>query len=487
MRPLPARSIATQPALAQAAQLTLATPGDRQWEGPQQANVVLSKRAPEEVQVGQATSFTLLVRNIGSAPAHDVVVLDRVPRGMRLMQTKPQAEQGGDGTVVWNLGELAAGQDVTLAMELIPETEGELGSVATLSFASRASVRTICTQPRLEISAQCERQVLIGETAHLVVKVTNIGTGVARHVRLEEDVPQGLRHPLGPAMDLDLEDLAPGLSKTIPLDLMAAEPGPIANRIRALATNAEPVETLTELEVIAPKLVVVASGPRLRYLERQATYQITIQNQGTAVARNVALTAFLPRGLQFNSAGNHGSYIPTQHAVQWELEELPAKQSATTELTVLPVEEGDFVLRLQCTADGVRTDPIEKAVRVEGQSELAFSIEDDNDPVETDGQTVYTIRVTNNGSRVDRNIQLTLELPAAGRVLQVSAPIAYQQRGNTLEFEPIAQMKAKDQETFRVSVALGQEGTQVMRAQIKSELRPTAVIQEESTKVYSDQ
>ncbi len=238
--------------------------------------------------------------------------------------------------------------------------------------------------------------------------------------------------------------------------------------------------------MVAPKLQVQISGPKLRYLERQATYQITISNPGTAIARDVDLRASLPKGLRFNDAGNDGQYVANQHAVIWSLEELGPNETATTELVVLPVEEGDFVIRAQSQARDVKSDAVDKPVRVEGQSELAFSIEDDNDPIETDGFTTYVVKVSNIGTRGDRQIQVAVELPNGAEVLQVNAPTPHKTSANGILFEPIPEMRAKDQQIFRFAVKLGREGTQVVRAFVKSQQRPVAVVKEESTQVYSD-
>ena len=50
--------------------------------------------------------------------------------------------------------------------------------------------------------------------------------------------------------------------------------------------------------------------------------------------------AFLPRGMKFNSAGDQGEYLTEQHATAWNLEELAPGAMATTELVVMPIEEG---------------------------------------------------------------------------------------------------------------------------------------------------
>jgi len=150
------------------------------------------------------------------------------------------------------------------------------------------------------------------------------------------------------------------------------------------------------------------------------------------------------------------------------------------------VEEGDYVIRMQGRGDGVKSEPFEKPLRIDGQSELAFSIEDDNDPIETDEQTTYIVKLINNGTRIDQDVSLMVELPPGAKVLQVNAPVAYTVTREGLVFEPIPQVKAKDQQSYRFTLQLTQEGTHVVRAQVKSKLRPLAIVKEESTQVYRD-
>jgi uncharacterized repeat protein (TIGR01451 family) len=141
---------------------------------------------------------------------------------------------------------------------------------------------------------------------------------------------------------------------------------------------------------------------------------------------------------------------------------------------------------LQCQADGIQAEPFEKPIKVDGQSELAFSIDDENDPIETDGQTTYIIRLSNVGTRSDQNVIVQLELPSGAQVVNVRAHVGNQASGGRLNFDPIPELKAKDQAVFQVTVKLPTEGTQVARAFVRSQIRPTPVVKEESTEVYLD-
>lgn len=467
---------------------TSPSPGVRQLEGAQNPNIEIQKRAPAEVQVGLPATITLLVRNVGNATAFDVRVSDSVPQGAKLTRTTPEAKSDGQGNLVWELGQFKAGAEQVLTMEIVPETEGEIGSVASVQFAAQASVRTMSTLPKLHVKQTSASSVLGGDSEVIKIEVANHGTGTARNVRLEAEIPSNMRHASGStALDTDGIDLAPGDSFQMELELTAVTAGAATSRIKAVSDNAAPFESVASIDVIQPKLELGIEGPRLRYLERQATYKVQVQNTGNAMAKGIRLVVYLPRGLQFNSAANDGTYFPEQHSVEWYLEELNAGRSATTELTVLPVQEGDFVLRMHGTAARVRADAIDKKVQVEGQSELYFSIADDNDPIERDGLTTYIVKVSNSGARPDSDVSLIVELPEGASVEQVHAPVDYRVEGRTVVFAPIANLQPRDQQTYRLSVRHTREGLLLTRVQLKSRNRPVAVSKEESTEVYIDQ
>lgn len=467
---------------------TSPSPGVRQLEGAQNPNIEIQKRAPAEVQVGLPATVTLLVRNVGNATAFDVRVSDSVPQGAKLTRTSPEAKLDAQGNLIWELGQFKAGAEQVLTMEIIPETEGEIGSVASVQFAAQASVRTMSTLPKLLVKQTSASSVLGGDSEVIKIEVVNNGTGTARNVRLEAEIPPNMRHASGStALDTDGIDLAPGDSFQMELELTAVAAGPATSRIKAVSDNATPFESTATIEVIQPKLELGLEGPRLRYLERQATYKVQVQNTGNAMAKGIRLVVYLPRGLQFNSAANDGTYFPEQHSVEWYLEELNAGRSAVTELSVLPIQEGDFVLRMQGTAERARADAIDKKVQVEGQSELAFSVADDNDPIERDGSTTYVIQVSNSGTKPDADVALVVELPEGASAEQIHAPVNYRVQGRLIVFEPITTLQPREQQTYRVAVKHSREGVLVFKSQLKSRNRPVSVSKEESTEVYIDQ
>ncbi|MFM9025098.1 MAG: hypothetical protein ACKON7_07125, partial [Planctomycetaceae bacterium] len=101
-------------------------PGPIQLEGIQSPQLTVEKRGPREVQVGKPARYEILVRNVGSAVAHDVALRDTVPYGAALVTTTPPAAPGRaapgvpNDELVWSLGELAPARSVELAAQLPP-------------------------------------------------------------------------------------------------------------------------------------------------------------------------------------------------------------------------------------------------------------------------------------------------------------------------------------------------------------------------------
>ncbi len=304
-------------------------PGGQQLEGLQSPQLTIQKLAPKEIQVGKPAGFRVTVRNTGQIPAADVEICDLVPKGTRLLGTTPQASRGPHGEVVWAVGMIRPGEESTVEMQLLPMAEGEIGSVASVHFSAGASVRTIATRPQLVVQTVAPNKVLIGEHLTLTITVSNPGTGMATGVVLQEHIPPGLQHPAGGDLEYSVGNLKPGESRKLELPLVANRPGPTANLLTARGDGSLRAESKLDFEVLAPKLDVVMEGPKRRYLERQATYQLSVSNPGTAPAKQVELIASLPAGLKFVRANNAGYYEESTRTVRWRLEQLPPNETGS--------------------------------------------------------------------------------------------------------------------------------------------------------------
>ncbi len=462
-------------------------PGDPRLSGSQAPTLTIEKTAPAEIQIGKPAKFVIKVRNAGSVVAQGVEIHDTIPQGTQLIETSPQAKRGPQGALVWDLGALKPGEEQTAELDLMPMAEGEIGSVATLHFRAEASVRTVATKPMLNMEVRAPQKVMKGQEVNFKITISNPGTGAATGVVVSENVPAGLSHAQGNELELDIGTLKPGETRELELGLMAAEAGPVTNIISAHGEASLQAEVSSELEVIAPQLQVSMTGPKRRYLERNATHSISISNPGTASAKDIDLVAVLPKELKFVEANNGGQFDPATRSVYWSLEELPPQETGTVTLTTLPLQAGDARLLIKSKAQQNLADQREEVVSIEGLAAINFQVSDVNDPIEVNGQTAYEVRVTNQGSKAASNIRLVALLPKEMKAISAEGPVRYKVEGQRVVFEPLKQLAPKADTTFSIKVQALAAGDLRLQVQVSTDEIREPTTKEEGTRVYGDE
>jgi uncharacterized repeat protein (TIGR01451 family) len=464
----------------------LSQPGDPTLEGQQKPEIIVEKTAPPEIQIGKPAEFRLILRNVGKVPAHQVIVTDQVPRGTRLISTEPQTSATEGNALFWDVDTLNSGEQFVATVQVMPEAEGEIGSVAAVSFQTSASARTVSTRPLLEIEHTASERVHIGEQVILKIRVSNPGSGHATSVVLEENVPQGFSHPAGTALERELGTIKRGESRDVELTLIADKAGLVENVIVARADANLSAEHRIQLEVIAPELQVSVVGPAKRYLERQAKYTLSVANQGTATAKNIELVAHLPNGMKFLETNNAGQYDPRTHAVYWSLEELHAKQIGDVQLTTLPVETGEQKFRFEGNAELGLTDSLERSVMVDGLASLFFEVADTADPIEVGNDTTYEIHLVNEGSKAATGIIVQAILPQGMKAIDASGPTNFEIADQQVHFQTLQQLAPGADHIYQIQVKGIAPGDQRIKVMVKDSKMQSAISEEEGTLVYSD-
>ena len=461
-------------------------PGPRQLEGLQTPQLAIEKRAPAEVQVGKPAKFEIHVHNTGIVVASGVEVHDEVPQGAAFVSSTPAASPDAEGHLSWSLGTLRPGEQATIELQLAAQTEGEIGSVASVSFRAEASAHTLATKPQLAIELAAPKQAMIGSDVTLAVRVSNTGTGAATGVVLLEHVPEGMRHAAGPNLEYEVGTLKPGASRQIELAINAARAGHVVNLLKARGDGNLLAETRAEWDIVAPGLAVAMTGPTRRYLERQATYTVSVSNPGTAPAKDVELTTQLPRGMKFVRANNSGQYDPQTHTVTWSLEELPPSETGNVTLVAMPIEAGEQTVKISGKAQQGLADQRQQTIVVEGLAAVAFDVHGADEAIEVGGETTYQIHVVNQGSAPAANLRLTALFPPELKVTNVEGPGRPAMDEHRVELEPIAQLAPKAEATFRIRAQALAAGDLRVKVQLQTDDMRQPVNKEESTRVYVD-
>jgi len=466
--------------------LVSSRPGDERLEGAQTPTINLVKIAPPEVQVGKVAQFSLVVENNGRVEAANVTVRDMVPEGTKLVSTSPQAESAPDGSLVWSLGTIRPDERKELKIEILPLEEGNIGSVASVSFAAMAAARTVATRPKLNIEQSAAATVLSGKQVAISITLSNPGTGAATGIVLEENVPNNFDHPAGRELEFEVGTLKPGETRQLQLVLNAVDAGRAQNLLRARADGNLTAEHAVPIEVIAPKLEVAMTGPKMRYLERPARYTVSVSNPGTAPAHEIDVVTYLPKGLKFVEANNAGQYDSNRHAVFWNLEQLPPSQTGSVELVALPIEPGQQRLRVESTASAGLKAEHESSVQVEGLAAIFFEVVDQADPIEVGKETTYEIKVVNQGSKDARDVQVAALLPPGLQGVEATGETQGQISGPKVIYQPIPRIAPKQSVKLTLRVTGVAAGNQRLTVQVATNDIPEPITKEESTTVYSD-
>jgi uncharacterized repeat protein (TIGR01451 family) len=296
-----------------------------------------------------------------------------------------------------------------------------------------------------------------------------------------------LQHPAGRDLEYAVGDLRPGQSRRLDLQLTANRPGTITTVLAARGEGNLRSEDRFRLEVAAPQLDIAMTGPKHRYLEREATYQVAISNPGTAPAQQVELVAYLPSGLKFLSANNSGHFEPADNAVHWRLEELPTNQQGVVEMVTMPVEPGQQSIKLRGTAAKGLAVEKEQPVLIDGLAAVFFQVTQEANPIEVGGQTSYQVHVVNQGSKAASNVRLAVLLPPELKTIAADGPGRHVIDGGRVMFDGVDRLAPKAELAYRVRVQGLQAGDLRVRCQLLTDDMQTPVTKEEGTQVIADQ
>lgn len=464
-------------------------PGPSSLEGIQTPAITLQKLSPREIQVDVEASFQLVVRNVGRSTASNILIVDPIPEGTQFVSADPApTDRGTDGSLIWKIGALDPNQQQVINVKLLPKRQGEIGSVARMSFQAAATAKTICTKPELTITHAGPQKILKGQTARFRVTIQNNGDGVARDVVIEDEVPPGFAFGNGQGSRLAYEvgNLPPGARREVTLSLRAVEPGRYVNEIRAKMGKTTMSNHKLDVEVTTPKLKMEVVGPTRRYIQREARYSIEVQNTGTATAQNVLMVTRLPKGLKFVRTNNRGQYNPREHSVYWSMVELSPQNKGTVELVLMPIGTGQQEIEFESKSMLDRTKLQKFPVIVDQLAELFFEVDDRDDPIEVNGETEYRVRVVNQGSKAATEVVVAVEMPNGIQATDTKGPTKGSRSGEKIVFAPVNSLAPRGELIYRIKARGVRDGNHLIKVLVSSNERREAVAKQESTKVYSE-
>jgi uncharacterized repeat protein (TIGR01451 family) len=446
----------------------------------------LEKVAPSALNVGQVLRYEIVLRNAGPAAVAGVRLEEQLPAGARFVKAEPAAEQTGD-RLGWNVGSLEPGGERRFQIEVQPAAEGELHATTTVTASASVQVHTKITRPKLALKKTGPETAQINDTVPFRIEVSNTGTGPATNVVLHDELPAGLKHAQGAVIETDLGTLAPGETRNITLEATAVQEGHQLNRAIVTADGGLEAKAEAAVQVTRAGLQLRKSGPKDRFLNREAEYDLEVYNPGTAPATDVRVIDLLPEGLDFISASDGGTWSPNTRQVVWSLGTIAPGHRRGLSVKLLARAVGDWVNQAVARADRGLEAKAESALRVQGVPALMLEVVDLDDPVETGSETTYEIRVVNQGTCACTGLQVLATVPPQMEPRSAEGPTAHRIAGQQVQFEKLPLLAARADALFRVRVAGRQSGDVRFKVEMSCDQLTMPVHEEESTHIYSDQ
>lgn len=470
-------------------------------DGPEPAlkpELTIEKIAPPEAILDKPMVYSINVTNRGNATAAQLVVEDLVPKGCRLIGTRPQAVMVGT-KLIWRLGTLPAGHSEKILVKVVPITAGEVGSVATVSFvtevAARTDVRT-SADSTLQLTVEAPRRVAPGETVVMKFRVKNNSSQDAINVKLQDIIPPGLEHETGADLTYDIGTIKAGTTFSADLELKAVKTGKFTNQATITAEGGLRSEAVSDIEILSAPGISLQTIPGKAVLVGQKTVHSTrVVNESQTDADQFTVTSRLPDEVQFLSATENGEYDATSHSVQWQFSGLAAGRSLVLQTSLQARTYGTHTALTQLTQPGIPVSKVESQLVVQGIAAMAIDLEDVPATVLANDEFTVNATVLNRGSGPDFNVQLALILPDGVEFVDSRGPVRLQRQPITLTSTgpspavtstKIPEIGEKASVDFQITLRASKPGRPKIRAQVSSTQLSDPVATEAAIVVIDD-
>lgn len=475
--------------------------GDLTWSDaafptgdPSTSAVGIEKGMPKEVQLGAPFEYVVRVTNLSRNYLNEVQVHDVLSDNFDFQSSEPAGQLDGR-RLAMNIGSIAPGRSKLVKVRGSASQGEAIESCAEVRYQSGVCATARLVEPSLTLtklqrldesgSSWTADQIvsLSCDTVRYAYKVTNSGTGVARDVKLFDDLGQGIQTTDGrERLEVEVGDLGPGESKTIEQAVRMASPNLYKTDARAVAVGglkASTTEVVTR--VVQPELLFDLECREEIYLGKPAKFRMTVSNKGEGPARNSTVQFFKPASvavIKAEGATDKGNLL------SFELGEIPAGQSREFSVVLLGKERGTITVAAEAKADCARMSRQVCSTEIIGIPAILLEVVDVEDPIEVGGEETYIITATNQGTAEGTNIKMLVTFEGNWTFVSAGGATEATARGKTIEFAPFPSLAPKEKAVFKVTLKARSEGDTRFKVTMTSDQLTRPVEETEATNLY---
>jgi uncharacterized repeat protein (TIGR01451 family) len=446
--------------------------------------LMLEKSQPSEVIAGKAFEYELKVKNLTGGKLENVEITESVPAGLKLGDKLDGAAlRAADGKAMIGIGTLEAGETKVIKVPATATGGGVSTSCASISYTTSLCLGLNVVSPSLKLEKMLPPEILVCNTVPMELKITNTGTGTARNIKLEDMLPEGMTTIDGKnSFGVTLGDIAAGETKNVKVPLKLSKTGTYTNTAKVTGDDGLAHEASATVTARKPSLRIEKTGPKQVFIGREFNYDIVVTNTGDAPASDTVITDVLPEGLVAVSATD-GATVTAGKAV-WNIGVLD--KGASRKLGLVVRAEGMTNAKNTVTATAACADAasVSAETALVGIPAILLEVVDSPDPVAVDGQTTYTIVVTNQGSALGTNIKIVTTLEPEMEFVSAAGVTNGKLDGAVVTFEPLASLAPKAKAAYTVTVKAKSENDVRFKVSMTSDQIKRPVEETESTNFY---
>lgn len=476
----PAPAPAAEPAAATSSNVLYYPTGRREGSG-----LMVEKFTPAEVSAGAPFDYQIKVTNISGTTLSDVAVWDMLDPGFNYASSNPSGTMDAPTrTLKWMLGDMKAGEVKTINVSGSATKVGTITSCASASYNLAVCQTIKVVQPSLAVKKEAPAETLLCDAFPVKITVSNTGSGVARNVKVSDQLPSGLSTTDGKnSWDAVIASLGAGESKTFDLMVKADKTGAYKNMAKASADgNLSAESNATSTVVKQPVLTITKKGNERVVIGRPVNFTITVANTGDAPAADTVIKDPIPAGSTFVSA-TEGGKVDGNNVV-WNLGTLAPGASRTVNVSLNVATSANISNTATVTAKCANPASATAGTQVAGVPAILLEVVDDPDAVEVGGQVTYTIDVTNQGSAPATNIKIVADLEDFEQYISSSGVTAGTAAGRTITFGTVPSLAPKAKITWKVVVKGVKAGDTRFKVVLTADQFSRPIEETESTNFY---
>lgn len=411
---------------------------------------------------------------------------ERDPSAAQEPRRRPQAPAE---RATWRMGTLNPGQSREVKITGMAEKEGTLEACAWVTFQPAFCQQLKVVKPDLKLTHQIldvdgrERDVFYHcEDVLVRYQLTNTGSGETAAATIRAQLPEGLRTAEGGReVVIRTEPLSAGETVTRTLRLDPQQPGEFTLRAEATTGSLQARAASRQLMLVEPELELQVQAPERLALGKSAQYRITLINRSEVPALDAFVMMPAPaENMRFTKNDREIS----EDVDGYRLGIIPPNSQKSFTLAFQPREIGK--IETTVTARAYCADEMKKkiATEVHGVPAVQISVVDRQDPINTGDETVYEVKVTNEGSADDQNIRLQGRLPDHLEFVDARGDTEVDGSGQKLEFSPIKALKPGDTASWYITVKGAEKGRGQLKVTMTTDAVPQQVVSAEPTTVF---